>query len=270
MHGFSVRQEISWQPTYAAAMQAASTSGKLILVDFYNDWWVYCKRMDEVTLKDPTVIKEVSRFLPVKVNGEKEGAELAAERGVTGYPTILLMDHEGKSVGQISGFQFPEQFVDHLELIVDAHLNADRYESRLKKDPADTLDAERLAAIYAMRGSIKPALSLLGTALEADPKNSKGELAHALNAVGDFYAARSSNTSKTTAASYYQRALDAAKSLAEQTYSAEKLAECYMATGEPALAVAPLKQILALDGLSPEEKSAVQTMLDSAAKETGG
>jgi len=261
---------IDWRPNFAAAIQEAASSDKLVMIDFYNDWWSYCKEMDEQTLTDPGVVIKVGQFIPIKINGEKDGAKLAAQYHVAGYPTILFVDKEGRSVGHIDGFVFPPQFLDQVDQILDAHQNLDKYQARIKKSPSDALAAEKLVAIYARRGSIKDSLALLPIALNGDPSNRKGALTHALNAIGDYYFAQGTKDAVSTASSYFKRGLEAGQLSAEKSYSGEKLAQCYLTMGQPALAVPALNQVLNLSGLGPNEEKAVQTMLNTATREAGG
>jgi thioredoxin-related protein len=261
--------DIDWRPSYAVAIQQASEANKLVMIDFDNDWWSYCKQMDERTLKDSGVVKEVAQFIPLKLNGEKEGAALASRYHITGYPTILFVDKEGQAIGQVKGFVFPAQFSDEIGQILDAHENLDKYEARIKQNPADALAAERLAAIYAKKGSIRASLSLMPTAFSLDPANRKGALAQALNAIGDYYFESGSKEDYATAASYYQRALDAAKSPSELSYAGEHVAQSYLATDNPELAVPALRQVLQVKALIADERKAVQTMLDTAIQEAG-
>jgi tetratricopeptide (TPR) repeat protein len=50
-------------------------------------------------------------LVPVKVNAEEEGVELAQKYGVTGYPTIVFVDAEGEKIGTSVGFMPKEDFL---------------------------------------------------------------------------------------------------------------------------------------------------------------
>jgi thiol:disulfide interchange protein len=47
--------EIVWESDMPAALERARNEGKLVLVNFYADWCVWCKRLESTTLRDAKV-----------------------------------------------------------------------------------------------------------------------------------------------------------------------------------------------------------------------
>lgn len=85
------------------ALASAKASGKMVLLDYYADWCVDCKRMEATTLVDPVVSKILdSRFvmLQVDVTDPKDPATSALKKryGVFGPPAILFFDTTGKEI----------------------------------------------------------------------------------------------------------------------------------------------------------------------------
>jgi thiol:disulfide interchange protein len=110
-------------------MTLARAQRRLVMVDLYTDWCVWCKKLDSDVYTDPAVEKEVARgFVPLKLNPEKqkEGADLAAKHAVQGYPCILFLDSSGKLVSRLDGFVPAEQFVKVLKDARKAALEAGR------------------------------------------------------------------------------------------------------------------------------------------------
>ena len=89
----------------SAALDRAGEEGKLVFVDFYTDWCLPCKLMDEDVFTDRnlgTFMNE--RFVSVKVDAESEGgAKLAALYGVRAYPTLLWVDERGRVCARREG-----------------------------------------------------------------------------------------------------------------------------------------------------------------------
>lgn len=94
--------------TVKEAMAKAKKTGKLIFIDCYTNWCGPCKRMAATSFKDAEVAKVYNdQFINVKVEMEKdaEGPELARMYSVRAYPTLLVIDGNGKIVKQVIGGQ---------------------------------------------------------------------------------------------------------------------------------------------------------------------
>src|ERR1019366_1427695 len=64
--------EIGWKKGYDTAAAEAKSSGKLIMIDMYTDWCVWCKRLDSDTYPAAEVVKQSEKFVPIKLNAEKD------------------------------------------------------------------------------------------------------------------------------------------------------------------------------------------------------
>jgi thiol:disulfide interchange protein DsbD len=111
---------VAWQPYDAAAIARA---GKPVIIDFYADWCLPCKELDEKTFSDKRVAAELGRFLRMKGNLTKaEDAQtkaLTKQYGIVGVPTIVLLDASGREVtsARLTGFEPPEKFLARLQAI---------------------------------------------------------------------------------------------------------------------------------------------------------
>ena len=96
------------EQTVKAAMLESQKTGKLIFIDCYTSWCGPCKRMAATSFKDEEVGKLFNdNFINLKVEMEKdaEGPELARKYRVMAYPTLLIIDGEGKVVQHKVGMQ---------------------------------------------------------------------------------------------------------------------------------------------------------------------
>lgn len=119
----------NWLYDFDEAAAAAAESGKDLLVDFTgSDWCGWCHKLnDEVFdhqvfldgVADQYVLVKLdfprSDEAKAKVPNPERNAELQAEHGVRGFPTILLMTAEGDAFAQ-TGYQAggPEAYLEHL------------------------------------------------------------------------------------------------------------------------------------------------------------
>lgn len=99
---------------------AADTHGKPVMLDFYADWCIDCKKMERNTFSDPQVQAALSRFVilqsDVTAYDAKDQALLNAY-GLPGPPAILFFDARGKEQRplRLVGYQDPDDFVRLLD-----------------------------------------------------------------------------------------------------------------------------------------------------------
>lgn len=94
-----------------AALTVAADTDRLVMVEFYTDWCVWCRRLEEVTFADPQVVAEMERFVPIRLDAEGRGREVASRYGVDRYPTVVFLDATGVEVDRILGFLPPDRFL---------------------------------------------------------------------------------------------------------------------------------------------------------------
>ena len=109
---------LPWSHDLTAAMAQAGNQNKLVMVDFYTDWCVWCKRLDDTTYADAGVKRALEGVVLVKLNAEKDGRSDAARFRVNGYPTVLFLNAAGTEVARIPGYLPPGQFLAELQHIL--------------------------------------------------------------------------------------------------------------------------------------------------------
>jgi thiol:disulfide interchange protein DsbD len=126
-------QEIPWLHDERAALEQVRATGKPLLVDFFADWCVACKELDEHTFSDPSVKQEVvDKFVPLKVDATDDSDEvnrLEAKYGIPGLPTVLMMacnDPKPRPAecsvpqdgpGRVTGFIPPAEMIDRMRRV---------------------------------------------------------------------------------------------------------------------------------------------------------
>jgi thioredoxin-related protein len=106
------------QESWEQAKKQAKTEKKLIFVDLYFTGCMPCAQMDKEVFPDPKVATVLNAdFVTFKSDILKEeiGKKLCMKYGVTGFPTFLLMNSDGKIIDIAGGFHDVEQFTALLQ-----------------------------------------------------------------------------------------------------------------------------------------------------------
>ena len=79
------------------ALDKAKAENKLVFVDFYTDWCLPCKLMEEDVFSDKEIGAFMNKnFINLKVNAEKgNGPNLKTIYNIYAYPTLLFLDQKG-------------------------------------------------------------------------------------------------------------------------------------------------------------------------------
>ena len=111
-------QTQSTEESWIQAKKQAQTEKKLIFVDLYFTGCMPCAQMDKEVFPDPKVTAVLNAdFVTFKSDILKEeiGKKLCMKYGVTGFPTFLLMNSDGKIIDIAGGFHNVEQFLALLQ-----------------------------------------------------------------------------------------------------------------------------------------------------------
>ncbi|WKK73897.2 DUF255 domain-containing protein [Marivirga salinae] len=124
------KKEINWL-SITEAYKMNQKAPRKIFVDVYTNWCGWCKKMDKDTFSDPEVVDIVNeKFYAVKLNAENTepitmagdtttAQMIARSMGVTGYPTIVYIKEDFKTIQPVPGYQNAKKFKDTLEKILE-------------------------------------------------------------------------------------------------------------------------------------------------------
>jgi thiol:disulfide interchange protein DsbD len=111
----------SWEQFSKSSYSRALHENKPVIIDFYADWCIPCKELDDKTFSDSRVINASQKFLDFKADMTKslspEIEDLRNNFNIIGVPTIVIMDSNGKEIKRIVGFIGANEFYKIIENI---------------------------------------------------------------------------------------------------------------------------------------------------------
>jgi thioredoxin:protein disulfide reductase len=114
--------ELAWQPYQESAVTQALASGQPVVLDFYADWCLPCKELDEKTFSRPEVAARLSGFARFKVDltrNDPTSDALRTKFEVVGVPTIAFF-RNGREVidARLTGFEPAREFLQRLSRVM--------------------------------------------------------------------------------------------------------------------------------------------------------
>ena len=109
-------QGVEFEPegtTLDKVISKAKKEHKLIFVDCYTQWCGPCKKMARDIFPDTKVGNYMNpRFVNLKIDMEASYAEgLSKEWQVSGYPTFIIFNADGKEIGRFMGGSDADGFI---------------------------------------------------------------------------------------------------------------------------------------------------------------
>jgi thioredoxin-related protein len=129
LFALTVQADPTWQTDYKKAQEEAKANHRLLLVDFTgSDWCGYCIRFNREILsktefKDYAsknlVLLEVDfpRAKQQSASLRQQNQQLAQEYQIEGFPTVVVLNGEGRKVWRYDGYfpDGPDAFIAQLE-----------------------------------------------------------------------------------------------------------------------------------------------------------
>ncbi|MEZ5489294.1 MAG: thioredoxin family protein [Gammaproteobacteria bacterium] len=98
----------------ASALIEANSQQKLLFLEFYAEWCIACKALEETTFSNPEVQAILDDYLVLKIDTDV-GIEASSHFRVVGMPTLLVLDAEGKEITRLVGMIESESLVSVLQ-----------------------------------------------------------------------------------------------------------------------------------------------------------
>ena len=122
-------EELTWTTDLPKAIEKAKAEKKMVLIDFTgSDWCGWCIKFKKETLDTPEFAKYAKENLvlveldyPSKKAQtdelKKANAELKKQYKVSGFPTLVVLNGEGKEIGRQRGYLAggPGAFIKELD-----------------------------------------------------------------------------------------------------------------------------------------------------------
>jgi thioredoxin-related protein len=118
--------ELDWQTDLPKAQAQAKTEKKLVMLDFTgSDWCGWCVKLNKDVFSKPEFVEYAKKNLvAVEVDfpnkkklspAQKQANDaLAKKYEIKGYPTIIVLDSDGKKVGELGYEPNPTAFIAKL------------------------------------------------------------------------------------------------------------------------------------------------------------
>jgi thioredoxin-related protein len=256
---------IPWSNNLNAALANARRTHKMVLVDFYTSWCGYCKRLDAEAYQDPGVIHQLANAIPVKLDAEHEGLDAARRYGVTGFPTILFLDENGKVESRLGGYLPTPNFSQFVARAFTDHAEFPALLARHHANPADANTSARILTHYVQHQDTEQAAAILKDMVAADPRNHSHKICTGYAQIAGIYAQQKQYVS---AISYFKRALGPGATPSDQALSHLGIALCLLPSGHTSQAIPELKAAAAVPGaparLRQYSESALQQLQGAA------
>jgi tetratricopeptide (TPR) repeat protein len=181
-----IPKSINWVANFKEASQMAKSENKNMVLDFYTDWCKWCKKLDDSTFTDTSLIRFSMDFVFFKTNAEKDTA-LAERFKVNGYPTVILTNPSGEEIDRVVGYANAPDFMQKIKEYLKGEGTLSNLENKLKKDTTDIELWFKVGDKYQERRRFEEALLNFNKVVSLDPKDKTTKASEALLNMGFIY-----------------------------------------------------------------------------------
>ncbi len=258
--------EVSWLTNWEEAVTASRAQRKPIFVDVFTTWCPPCKQLDAETFSDKQFATLAADVVLLKQDAEKGGRELAKRYGVRGYPTLLLLDADGKLMARMVGFQPPDRLVRQTRRLIELSARLPKIEAGLKQRPTDPQLNMQLAELLFARDRSMEALKIVET-LDKAAVREPAMAPLCLRAARTLFEQTPPVEQQQPVLERIANLLKKADTLAKDVYVAAEaklmLAQSHMIRGELDVAQDYARAVTALDDAPPHMRDFARQLLRS-------
>ena len=142
---------LPWQPWSNGVFAQARAQHKFVLLDLQAVWCHWCHVMDDVTYRDPVVVRLLNqRYILVKADQDAR-PDLANRYGDWGWPATIVFAADGSEIVKRQGYIPPRPMSSMLQAIIDDPSPGPSVEKEAAFHPAESsaIDSALLAKIEA-------------------------------------------------------------------------------------------------------------------------
>lgn len=118
-------QKIQWHSYSESQLNRARNQNKPLMIDFYADWCIPCKELDQFTFSAPEVVETSRDFVMIKVDlttsDDPLSKTLKTQYRVKGVPTLVFLSPDGTELKdlRIVGFVDKEEFLPVMQTALE-------------------------------------------------------------------------------------------------------------------------------------------------------
>jgi thiol:disulfide interchange protein len=98
----------AWQAWSPRVFDEARRESRLVLLEVAAEWCQTCKKMEQVSFRDPRVIETIGKhYLAVRADVDRV-ADIKQRYGEYGVPAVVILDAAGNEIIRRRGYLEPE------------------------------------------------------------------------------------------------------------------------------------------------------------------
>lgn len=138
---------ITWLDDYKTTLNKAGELNRLVMVEFYTSWCLYCGKLEKETMGDPRVVEMAGDFVCARLDADVQKAA-ATRYQPEGYPTVVFATSSGEEIVKISGFRAADPFVKVMRTVKKRGPEIAGFMARIEDNPKDFEARKELGSIF--------------------------------------------------------------------------------------------------------------------------